>query len=100
MEPFRLSWQRPPSGPSRQSTLLDTLPASWQPLGACVTGASGLGHIGPCRRETAPPSRLRLPIPADPCMVLRITLALEPRFALTPESSQNPFRRMHVRYVA
>ena len=48
----------------------------------------------------SPPSRLPLPIPADPCTVLRITLVLEPRFALTPESSQNPFRRMHVRYVA
>jgi hypothetical protein len=48
MEPFRLSWRRPPSEayPSVNSfTLPDTLTAVlFANSGACVTGASGLGH--------------------------------------------------------
>ncbi len=81
-------------------TLPATLPAVLLANpGACVTGASGLGHTDRAverhRRRVA-----SLPIPADPCPLPPIALVLEPRFALTCESSQNPFRRMHVRYVA
>ena len=66
-------------------TLPDTLPAVLLANpGACVTGASGLGHTGRARRETPPPSRLPLAIPADPRRVLRLRLVREPRFALTP----------------
>ena len=87
--------------PLSQLALPDTLTAVLLANpGASVTGAARLGHTDRAVGETLPPSRLRLPIPADPCTVLRITLALEARFALTPESSQNPFRRMHARYVA
>src|SRR6266850_6063631 len=52
-------------------------------------------HLGAVDASSAPAA-----IPADPSTVLRITLVLEARVAPTPESSQNPFRRMHVRYVA
>ena len=58
--------------------------------GACVTGAARLGHI----ERAVEKHRRRV---ASRCTVLRIALVLEPRDALTPESSQNPFRRMHVR---
>ena len=100
MEPFRFygSVHRATVPSVNSFTLLATLPAVLLANpGASVTGAAGLGHTDRAVGETLPPSRRPLPIPADPRTVLRITLALEARFAPTPESSQNPFRRMHVR---
>jgi len=64
-----------------------------------VPGATGLGPpTVPSRDAVAesPPAAIL----ADPCTVLRITLVLEARVALMLSFSQNPFRRMHVRYVA
>jgi hypothetical protein len=84
--------------------LLVAAPTAWTvPLpavllatpGSCVTGATALGPPTVPLRDTAVAA-----IPADPCTVLRLTLVLGARVAPTPESSQNPFRRMHVRYVA
>src|SRR5216684_4550244 len=55
-------------------TLPDTLTAVLLANpGACVTGCFWVRSHRPCRRETAPPSRLPSPIPADLCTVLRIT---------------------------
>ena len=78
MESFRLLWQRPPS----DCPLSQLVHASRHVAG----GASG--------------KRWGLPISSDSCTVLRITLVLEARVALMLSFSQNPFRRMHVRYVA
>ena len=61
MESFRLLWQRPPS----DCPLSQLVHASRHVAG----GASG--------------KRWGLPISSDSCTVLRITLVLEPRFALT-----------------
>jgi len=103
MEPFRLygSVHRVIVPSVKSFTLPATLPKVLlaKPWGWCDR-CFRVRSRRPCRRETPPPSRLPMPIPADPCTVLRIALVLEPRVALTPESSQNPFPRMHVRYVA
>src|SRR5947209_12904319 len=103
MESFRLLWQRPPS----DCPLSQLVHASRHVAGGasgkrwgCVTGASGSTHTDRAVERHRPPSRLPPPITSDSCTVLRLTLVLEPRFALTRASSQNPFRRMHVRYVA
>src|SRR6266849_10474374 len=78
MEPFRFygSVHRETVPSVNSFTLPATLPAVLLANpGASVTGAARLGHTDRAVGETLPPSRLRLPIPADPCTVLRITLA-------------------------
>ena len=81
-------------------TLPDTLPAVLlvNP-GACVTGASGLGHTDRAVERHRRRVASRCPFPPIPVRS-SVSLVLEPRFALTTESSQNPCHRMHVRYVA
>ena len=99
MEPFRLygSVHRATVPSVNSFTLLATLPAMLVAnSGACVTGAASPTVLSRDTVAESPPAA----IPADPCTVLRLTLVLEARVAPTPESSQNPFRRMHVRYVA
>jgi len=82
-------------------TLPTTLPAMLLANpGACVTGAARLGHTDRAVERHRRRVGSRCQFPPIPCTVLRITLVLEAGFALTAESSQNPFRRMHVRYVA
>src|SRR5207245_8309576 len=104
MEPFRLLWQRPPSDcPLSQLVHVSrhvAVGASGKPWGLCDRCFRVSSHR-PCRRETpAAESARAAHVLRFLYGVLRITLVLEPRFALTRASSQNPFRRMHVRYVA
>ena len=102
MEPFRLygSVHRATVPSANSLTLPATLPAVLLATpGARVTGATGSAPPTVPSTDTvaeSPPAA----IPADPYTVLRITLVLEAPRRAYAESSQNPFRRMHVRYVA